>query len=116
MEPQDACEEYRGAGGRSVGDGVMVPMKQIENPMVVDTRWNDWLSNPQPERKGFYNKRSEVFVDEDYALEHAVEAIQDDEYERDTFLEHVAELIYENQDVKEKFLAWFYGTWERTGD
>lgn len=88
--------------------------KDIENPMVVDSLWNDWLSNPKP--KGFYNRRREVFVKEEDALDHAVEAILTDEFERDTFLECFADLVNDNPAVREKFLKWFYSNWERTGE
>ena len=109
---EDAGAEYRRAVGRSAG--ALYMMRDVENPMVVDAYWNDWVSKPEP--KGFYNRRSEVFVSEEDALEHAVEAIQTDEFERDTFLECFAELVNDNPAVKEKFLEWFYKNWERTGD
>lgn len=90
--------------------------EQIENKTAHNPAWDDYMSNPQPEPKGFYNRRRELFVGENKALEHAVDSIQSDGFERERFLEDFVELVYGNPAVKEKFLVWFYSKWERKGD
>lgn len=40
---------------------------QIENRMVVDSLWNDWVSNPEPD--GYYNRYSDEFVSKENALD-----------------------------------------------
>ena len=111
MDQKDASQKCGRAVEWSVGD---CPMKQIENPMVVDSLWNDWVSNTEPD--GYYDRHSEEFVTKDNALDYALEKLDFDDYTKGRFIEDAIDLIVDNEEVKEAFLKWFYKNWERSGD
>lgn len=94
----------------------MMRQTDIENPMVVDAYWNDYVSNPQPEKKGYYNKHREIFIETERALEYASEELAHDEYVQGSFAEYMSEQVLESPELAKIFLDWFYHNWERTGD
>lgn len=81
--------------------------QDIENPMVVDSRWNDYITN---DTSGYFD--GDRFVSDDDMLDFAVDAIHE-EYDRERLLEDLSDLIYEDKEVRKKFLDWFYKNWER---
>lgn len=111
MDQKDARQKCGGAAEWSVGDCLM---KQIENPMVVDSLWNDWVSNP--EQDGYYDSRSDEFVAKENALDYALEKLDFDDYTKGRFVEDAIDLIVDNDEVKEAFMKWFYKNWERSGN
>lgn len=81
--------------------------QDVENPMVVDSRWNDYITN---DTSGYSD--GDRFVSDDDMLDFAVDAIHE-EYDRERLLEDLSDLIYEDKEVRKKFLDWFYKDWER---
>ena len=88
--------------------------EQIENRMVVDSLWNDWVSNPESD--GYYNRYSDEFVSKENALDYALDKLDFDVYTKGRFIEDAIDLIVDNEEVKEAFMKWFYENWERSGD
>ena len=88
--------------------------KQIENPMVVDSLWNDYISKPEPD--GYYDNRTDEFVAKEHALDYALDALSNDDYTKERFIEDVTDHIVTNMEIEEMFLKWFYKKWERLGN
>ena len=77
----------------------------VENRMVVDSQWS---AMEKEEIEPGYFDRWGTFVKKEYLLEVAMEDIQKDSVARGSFLELICDYIENNEEIKEKFLKWYY--------